>query len=140
MKLNIDTEDKKAGWEYVGEVSVDSGRLIIADPCYFDNLQGSVSEMVDPIIETDILEICEKNGIDFSEVRNNENLLKKVASLTRRFGEGTFSNDGASFVATQTGYGDGRYPVYSKIEEFRVVGLWIDFECGEHTLDDKEEN
>lgn len=138
MRLSIDTDDLSAGWEYVGDVSVDSGRIIVADPCYFDRLELSASEMVDPIIETDILDICVKNGIEFSDVRRDETLLKKIASLTRRFGEGTFPDSEASFIASQTGYGDGSYPVYCKVEDFRVVGLWIDFECGKHIPDEED--
>lgn len=132
VKLVIDTEDASEGWEYVGDVSVDTGRIIIADPCYLGGVEKPVTEIVDLVIKTDILEICAEHGIKFDSIRNNELELKRVASLMRRFGEGQFPGGSARFVATETGYGDGRYPVYSKVEDSRVVGLWIDFECGKH--------
>jgi hypothetical protein len=139
MKLNIDTENAAEGWEYVGDVSVDTGRIIIADPCYLGDVEKPVTEIIDPLIVTDILEICKKHGVRCDDIRNNEFELKRVASLMRRFGEGQFPGGSARFVATETGYGDGRYPVYSKVEDSRVVGLWIDFECGKHVHEEDDD-
>ena len=138
MKLNIDTENTAEGWEYVGDVSVDTGRIIIADPCYLDDLDQSLSEIVNSIIETDILELCKKHGVKFDGIRHNEFDLKRIMSLIRKFGEGQFPGGSARFVASQTGFGDGRYPVYSKVEDSRVVGLWIDFECGKHVEEEDD--
>lgn len=138
IKLAIDTQDATEGWNFVGDVSVDTGRIIIADPCYLDQLENQASEIVDQLIETDILEICERNEIDFSRVREDESTLRLIASLMKRFGEGKFPGGSARFVAAQTGFGDGRYPVYCKVEDDRVVGMWIDFECGKHLPEAEE--
>lgn len=139
VRILVDTEDQSEGWQLMGEVSVDTGRIIIADPCYFDGSDSTPSELVGPLIQTDILDLCMAHGVSFETLDKNPEELKRIASLRRKFGEGQFPGGAARFVATQTGFGDGRYPVFAKVENDRVVGVWIDFECGKHVPEEDEE-
>lgn len=138
VRILVDTEDQLEGWQHIGDISVDTGRIIIADPCYFDGCDLTPSELTEPLIQVDILDLCIAHGVDFDTIRQNPKELERIASLRRRFGEGRFPGGLASFVATKTGFGDGRYPAFAKVENDRVVGVWIDFECGKHVPEEEE--
>lgn len=139
VRIIIDTEADQDGWKQIGEVSVDTGRLIIADPCYLDGLKENPSELAGAIIQTDLLGLCDSVGENFDTLRQDPDAMARVLAQRKIFGEAKFPGGDAVFVASETGYGDGRYPVFSKVEDGRVVGIWIDFECGEHWPDDEEE-
>ena len=87
---------KKRQWQTIGEVCVDSGHLIICDPC-----QGE--EASHRWIDSDLdLNKCAKNGIRTWELTNDDNC--PVA------------------VVAQTGLGDGRYAVEARYEEDPFMG------------------
>ena len=96
----------KNGWTLVGHCAVDSGQLMVCDPCYIGSLwkenefSGDTSQ--------------EKN--DFSYNGASTMTLRNVAGELA---------DGTACV-TSTTYGDGRYPVYVRYEggspmEFRIM-------------------
>lgn len=100
--------DLLKGLEFAGSFAVDSGQAIIGDPCYLSdydpntndewNLEGKEGQY-------------SYQGISATTLKNN-------------FGE----IGGNSAVALSTGYGDGIYPVYVKLDENnRVVMAVIDF-------------
>lgn len=115
---------------------MDTGRIMIADPYYIDGLGGQPSELVDYVVETDILTLCAQNGVNFDTLRKAPDDLKRIEALRRRFGGGGFPGSKARFVATQTGHGDGRYSGFAKVEDGRVIGVWVDFERGKHIEED----
>jgi len=86
---------KKRQWQTVGEVCVDSGHLIICDPC-----QGEEASY--RWIDGDLdLNECAKNGIRTWELTNDHKC--PVA------------------VVAQTDLGDGRYAVEARYED---LGEW----------------
>jgi len=101
----------------VGHVSVDSGQVIIVDPCYI--MDGEY---------------------DDAPVHNPED--RKVAgyghpcevTLSDK-GYGEFPVKGfATAIASGSGYGDGHYPVYGDMDEDgRVVALHIYFDEDPHS-------
>lgn len=89
----------------VGECMVDSGQLMLIDPCYcIDRRSGSQDQLL------------EENGVTYEGAR-----------------EITCSGDGAGQLGrlacvTATGYGDGSYPVYADIDEDgRVMAVMVMF-------------
>jgi hypothetical protein len=85
----------KGEWRPIGEVCVDSGHLIISDPCQAD-------EASDQWADSDVdLNECAKNGIRAWELTND--------------------HDCPIAVVVQTGLGDGRYEVEARYE---TVGDW----------------
>jgi|1_EtaG_2_1085319.scaffolds.fasta_scaffold05403_7 hypothetical protein len=95
---------------YLGKCGVDSGRLLITDPCYIDKVQKIVDESKD-----EILAICK----DDSQALNFEH------------GEGL----GVTFAS---GYGDGLYSVYGyKNSDDRIIK--VEIIMGEHLINNKGE-
>lgn len=140
----------KKGWKYLGSCGVDSGQLLITDPCYLDEWEAN--EFEDNRIHVDTQTGKEyKYRVDFE---NYESVLfdnKTVNALifegrlvdkkgvvdnsysyngacqTSIDGEGGeigISNEGVVF---RTGFGDGVYPVYARMVEGRVAEVRIDF-------------
>ena len=88
----------------VGTVTVDSGTVIIADPCYLNSLNG-----------------------------DRDNYMAEVASVTRYTDGGAGNvnlfNHGGEAVASMTAFGDGRFSVFVEYrEDGRPGKLIIDFE------------
>ena len=102
---------KKTKWIKIGDCAVDSGQIMIVDPCYV--LPG-IGEQI-RYTYNDLLGEYEKPGVDDKQAF--EVLFSKIA------GTGIISS---------TGLGDGVYPVYAKIEDQgkfgkRVMELKIKF-------------
>lgn len=85
--------------EQVGTITVDSGTVVIADPCYLDSLDSSY---MDAVIGA-----------------TTDGMAGNVKIFTH-FGEA---------VVSRTAFGDGRYPVFVEYrEDGRVSKVIIDFE------------
>ena len=130
-------------WEKIGDVGVDSGQLMITDPCYLLN-QWKNKEFVDVRILTDNKGNKYQYRKDFDNYESvlapfnkTVNQLVEEGILTQVPVEetGEYSYDGASKatlsdkgygqlnftaghagagVAFSSGYGDGLYPVYAR--------------------------
>ena len=104
MKTNILHKIK------MGEVGVDSGQLLICDPCYLksnDNIETS-KRLIDSGIWN------EKDG-DHKQIRN-----KKFTVDGRQYGGAEIG------VKFDSGYGDGCYSVYGFVnEDNRIVKVEI---------------
>ena len=111
--------------ELVGHVSVDSGQVIISDPCYI--MEGDIEFAPDGSIAAPPVH-DPKDGKVASYGHPCEVTLSDA-----RVGE--FPVKGfATAVASSSGYGDGNYPVYAKKnDEGRVVELTIYFDEDPHT-------
>ena len=113
-------------WELVGEAGVDSGQIIVVDPCYVIN------------DEAELLKFAESK--DFNDVdATYDELLKardKNNGLTVAFKDG---------IVTNTGFGDGSYKVYIKKENQgdwgeRVSELKIVFISDEPEEEEEEDD
>lgn len=95
----------------VGSVFVDSGQIIIIDPCY--------------VYEDDFALGQEPTGKPYD----------KVCRLTTTTNHGDFEGG----FATSTLYGDGEYPVYAEVDEGgRILRLTIDFDPEPESEDDED--
>lgn len=91
--------------ELVGTVSVDSGQILLIDPCYITkDFEGEYDESVAKT-ELNYAACCNVTCDDLS--------VGEVGTLG---------------VVTRSGYGDGMYPVYATRRAGRIVGIRIDFD------------
>lgn len=112
--MNTITLDKLT---YAGSFGVDSGQAMVGDPCYLDNW------------ETNNNESWELDG----KVGQYSYHGASATTIASNYGELGIS----SAVVFSTGYGDGVYPVYVKLNDDGRVGMVvIDFD-GE--LDEEQE-
>lgn len=95
----------------IGRFGVDSGQAMVGDPCYLDNWKNWNRD------ETPF-ENYEKAKYEYSYLG--------ACNATLTDGYGVLGHGSA--VAFNTGYGDGSYPVFAKIEDGRVMKIVIDFE------------
>lgn len=100
----------------LGFVGVDSGQLLITDPCYIESEWQKTPEDIDLF--------SEKNRGKFSYggccIATTE---EQGGQLNYKLGQ-----PGAG-IASRTAYGDGTYPVYAILnKEGRVSKLVVDFE------------
>lgn len=113
----------------VGYIGVDSGQVMVADPCYL------------PEFTNDDLPMSRDNDSDPS----GKPTLPSYPFSYVGACHATLSKDGAGVldkgmaVASSTAYGDGRYAVYQLItEDGTIGGLFVDF-IG-HDEDEDEES
>ena len=137
----------------VGHVGVDSGQILICDPCYIDSSWKKEDF-------ADIRRYRHQGTGDVLEYRkdfqNFEERLKiydktmnqmikdtEVYELPTPAAKHAFSYNGCCIatsnkngcaeldngtaVVTSSGYGDGYYPVYAEIVDGRVRKIWVDF-------------
>ena len=105
MKL-VDLELK-----HVGSFTVDSGQVMIGDPCYLDEWQDWNRD---------------KESFDNHLTKAGEYGYLGACGVTLKDNFGEVGNGRA--VVSTTGYGDGVYPVYAEVnEDGRVAKIIIDF-------------
>jgi hypothetical protein len=106
------------GLTYAGSFAVDSGQAMVGDPCYLDGWENW------------------ENGTPFNHEENAGKYgYLGACGVTLKEGYGQLGS--ADAVVFSTGYGDGLYPVYVKLNDDGRVGMVvIDFE-GE--LNDEED-
>jgi hypothetical protein len=91
--------DRK-NWQRIGEIGVDAGLCWVGDPCYLKS--GKLPW-------EDWLKFCEE-----------------IDGITQQF---NYPQGRAGLgVLSGTGYGDGTYPVYARIEQGRVMELRVVFD------------
>ena len=103
--------------EFVGHVSVDSGQIMVIDPCYVLDGMHDHAPKHDPKAhkQCEYGHPCE---VTLSDKRHGEFMAKGFATA----------------IASSSGYGDGNYPVYAvKNEDGRVVELTIYFDEDPHS-------
>jgi len=104
----------KKEWNLVGHCPVDSGQLMITDPCYLDShwekeeFDGESSDY----FNYSYLGCCNQTlkgdgGEIFGLNREGNFGLNKEGKLS----------DISLGVVSRTGWGDGHYPVYAKVDE-----------------------
>ena len=91
---------------YAGSFAVDSGQAIVGDPCYLDKWEPWA------------------DGTPFEHEENAGNYgYLGACGVTLKEGFGQLGS--ADAVAFSTGYGDGLYPVYVKLNDDGRVGMVI---------------
>jgi hypothetical protein len=101
------------GWVLLGHTWVDSGQLVITDPCYLSDWAGH--------------EFGEENPGEYSFAGACTATLTGPGGVIGGHAADGETVDEGRGVVFGTGWGDGSYPVYAKIEEGRVFGVFIDF-------------
>jgi hypothetical protein len=114
----------------LGEVGVDSGLLMVTDPCYIDT-EWQNAPANDDTDETafDHSTIHIKNDM----VKTSERPLQPysyegvmAATVTANYGELAYKMGHAGAgVAFSTGWGDGVYPVYGELHDGRILRVFI---------------
>lgn len=100
----------------IGVVGVDSGQVLIVDPCYIDSQWEKGQDKFAPTGPD------EKPVLSYGDVCSVT--LDGPGQIHYRMG-----HEGAG-VASPTAYGDGVYPVFAQYNESgQLVGLRIDFEA-----------
>jgi hypothetical protein len=91
-----------------GHIGVDSGQIMIGDPCYLDGWDNNIGE--------------EWN----TEGKEGQYSYQGVSATTLKDTYGQIG--GGLAIAMSSGYGDGQYPVYVQLDgDGRVVLAVIDF-------------
>lgn len=112
----------------IGHVSVDSGTIMIIDPCYVlpdDRGDGD-------------------DGLNYPTECHPDSPFNDSPSSVYLRAVGHTAENGDRYGAwhlgmiTGTYYGDGSYPVYAEIEGSRVRRITIDFDPGSDEDDDDE--
>ena len=105
------------GWIKIGTFGVDSGQVLITDPCY-------LNEWDDEDYDEAKIKTMQKSGkFDYSY---NGACAKTLLDVDNKRGAGTIGL-GCDGVVSETGFGDGEYSVYAKYEDSRVKELRIVF-------------
>ncbi len=105
----------------VGEVWVDSGQVLITDPCYLDR-------WVNDEYNGEAAKPNAKGEYPFSYVGAASATLSKARAGQLELG-----------VASSSGWGDGSYPVYATFKGGRVAKLEIEFMQDEEEEEPEEE-
>lgn len=106
-------KEKLEGWVKIGSFGVDSGQVLITDPCYLKDWKGHEYQ------DEEIKKMQESKNYEYSYsgacARTLENDLAGHVGL------------GCDGVVSSTGYGDGEYDVYAYYKDGRVRELKIKF-------------
>jgi hypothetical protein len=102
---------KLDGLTLIGKFGVDSGQAMVGDPCYLDDWKK-----------------WDREKENFDEYPNHAGEYSYLGACHATLSRGHGVLGGMSAVAFNTGYGDGLYPVFAKIEDGRVMKIVIDFE------------
>ncbi|MFJ6002727.1 hypothetical protein [Arthrobacter sp. NPDC092385] len=113
----------------LGEVGVDSGQLMITDPCYIDQ-----EWQHDLAVDDEMLaKITSEQPLDRDRVDGDDQRLRPYSyrgvmetTLTTGYGDLAYrlGHAGAG-VAFSTAWGDGVYPVYGEMHDGRIIRVYI---------------
>lgn len=112
----VEEPPKSIEVRYIGEVVVDSGQLLVTDPCYIDQewLQERFAVEGDVVKTEDTLFHYSYDGACRATLNGDG------------YGELAFEKGHAGAgVAFQTGWGDGIYPVYAEKHDGRIVRVYV---------------
>ena len=113
----MDGNTRKNGRHRIGEVWVDSGQVMLVDPCYLRDWKGTE---YDERVATPEFSYAGACAVTLGKVKEGEQAGQM--------------EHGA--VVTSSGWGDGCYPVYVEVRDGRVVSMTIDFDPKEDDEDD----
>lgn len=105
------------GWVKIGSFGVDSGQVLITDPCYLHDWK------VEDYDNTKIKEMQKSNKFEYSY---NGACAKTLIEDENKRNAGSIGL-GCDGVVASTGYGDGEYDVMALYKDGRVKELKIEF-------------
>ena len=108
-------------WEYIGSIGVDSGQMMLSDPCYVKDFEDSD----DVVGLMDSIKKDSDNSYSYTGACSQSNTSQQAGVLVNDIGA-------ELGVVCSSGFGDGVYPVYVKRHAFgnndtRVVEMKIEF-------------
>jgi hypothetical protein len=121
MTATEQTKKIQNGVIKIGSCPVDSGQIMLVDPCYLDDFNSDDYDFQQYNLK--------ESGAPFS--------YSGVCNVTLQ--SAAQGGQVGSAVATTTGWGDGRYPVFATIEDGRVTQVTIYFDGGPNYLSECDE-
>ena len=109
-----------SNWTLLGRVWVDSGQLILTDPCYLSDWQGH--------------DYADDAPGEYSFAGACTTTLDGFGGVLGGSVDDPLPTEGRA-VAFPTGFGDGVYPVYGYVDADRVFGVFIDFGARDIDID-----
>lgn len=107
----------------LGYCGVDSGQIMIVDPCYVENRGGDHQGFLPGDMDFQ----GHQGAAKYSRSDNHEFTYTGACRSTLQNGGGELDNGMA--VVTRTRDGDGSYPVYAEVDDSgQVVSVTINFE------------
>lgn len=103
------------GIKKIGSVGVDSGQVIITDPCYLKGFENNEFTANDE----EVKKMQESGNFPYS--------YEGACARTLSEQQGGEIGLGEQGVVSSSGFGDGEYPVYAEYSEGRVKALRIVF-------------
>lgn len=114
---DMELDESLEGWVKIGTFGVDSGQVLITDPCYLHDWKVNEFE------ETAQKEMQKSGKFEYSY---NGACARTLLSKGNNRGAGSIGL-GCDGVVSSTGFGDGEYPVFALYEEGRVKEIKIKF-------------
>lgn len=128
--------EDQGNWHRIGEVGVDSGSIMVTDPCYVLRDSRDEDKGTENGLEYLHAQRLDLPG-DHPESPNNQHKLLAQDSFDHlkipAFGD--YQNAGVGFIIP-SGFGDGAYPIFLRTKDFgdwgtRVTGIFIDLNWNE---------
>lgn len=95
--------------KYLGEVAVDSGQVLLCDPCYLSSWKDGEADW------------------DKKKPTNHYAKACRITVGKEQGGQMLIAGKGGTGVVASSGYGDGGYPVYATYKDGRIAKLEIIF-------------
>ena len=119
-------------WEYIGTIGVDSGQMMLADPCYVKDFADDNSDAEGVMKLMEAMKDGSDNSFSYIGACSQSNTPQQAGVLVNDIGA-------EMGVVCSSGFGDGGYPVYVKRHDFgewgkRVVEMKIVFVEPEEAL------
>jgi len=112
----LDETPKSIEVAYIGEVAVDSGQLMVTDPCYIDQQWRQEQFLIVP----------EEQRADETAFSYSYNGACNATLSGGGHGELAFQlGHAGAGVAFQTAWGDGMYSVYAEKHDGRIVRVFV---------------
>ena len=121
-------------WEYIGTIGVDSGQMMLADPCYVKDFADDNSDAEGVMKLMEAMKDGSDNSFSYIGACSQSNTPQQAGVLVNDIGA-------EMGVVGSSGFGDGGYPVYVKRHDFgewgkRVVEMKIEFVNEEQESED----
>ena len=121
-------------WEYIGTIGVDSGQMMLADPCYVKDFADDNSDAEGVMKLMEAMKDGSDNSFSYIGACSQSNTPQQAGVLVNDIGA-------EMGVVCRSGLGDGGYPVYVKRHDFgewgkRVVEMKIEFVNEEQESED----
>ena len=121
-------------WEYIGTIGVDSGQMMLADPCYVKDFADDNSDAEGVMKLMEAMKDGSDNSFSYIGACSQSNTPQQAGVLVNDIGA-------EMGVVCSSGFGDGGYPVYVKRHDFgewgkRVVEMKIEIVNEEQESED----